>query len=57
LEDEKGMPGQVPEEEDSAARAARLAEKLRGHLKEELAEYGGGEAFLSWIRADGEENT
>jgi hypothetical protein len=44
-----------PEQEDPSDRAFRLTEKLRGLLKEELAEYGGGEAFLRWIRSE-EEN-
>jgi hypothetical protein len=38
--------------EDSAARAKRLVNGLRGLLREELAEYGGGEAFLRWVRSD-----
>ncbi len=42
-------------EEDPAARAKRLSEKLRGVLKEELAEYGGGEAFLRWVRSENED--
>jgi hypothetical protein len=28
---------------------------MRGLLKEELAEYGGGEAFLRWIRSEEED--
>lgn len=36
-------------------RALRLTEKLRGMLREELAEYGGGEAFLKWIRSEDED--
>ncbi|MGA9070095.1 MAG: hypothetical protein WB424_07565 [Terracidiphilus sp.] len=36
--------------ESPSERAYRLTEKLRGLLKEELAEYGGGEAFLRWVR-------
>lgn len=43
-------------EEPAAARAARLSEKLRGLLKDELAEYGGGEAFLRWVRGTDEED-
>lgn len=35
-----------------AARAQRLMEGLRGLLKEEFKEYGGGEAFLRWIRSE-----
>ena len=41
--------------EDPSARALRLTEKLRGILKEELAEYGGAEGFMRWIRSDDEE--
>jgi hypothetical protein len=42
-------------EEDPSARAFRLTEKLRGLLKEELAEHGGGEAFLRWVRSEDED--
>ena len=42
-------------QEDPAVRAFRLTEKLRGMLKEELAQYGGGEAFLRWIRSEDED--
>jgi hypothetical protein len=41
-----------PDQEDPSDRAFRLTEKLRGLLKEELAEYGGSEAFLRWIRSE-----
>jgi hypothetical protein len=44
-----------PQEEHPTARAFRLTEKLRGLLKEELAEYGGGEAFLRWVRSEDED--
>jgi hypothetical protein len=44
-----------PNQETPSARAFRLTEKLRGLLKEELAEYGGGEAFLRWIRSEDED--
>lgn len=43
-------------QESPEARAQRLAGKLRGLLKDELAEYGGGEAFLRWVRGYDEEN-
>lgn len=46
----RNVPGQNPSD-----RALRLTEKLRGILKDELAEYGGGEAFIRWIRSDDEE--
>ncbi len=44
-----------PSEETPEEWAFRLTEKLRGLLKEELAEYGGGEAFLRWIRSEDED--
>lgn len=45
------------EREDEAARALRLSRRLRGMLKDELAEYGGGEVFLRWVRGADEETT
>jgi hypothetical protein len=42
----------VPKEEDSAAKAKQLAEKLRFRLKEASAQRGGSEAFLHWLRSD-----
>ena len=44
-----------PDQEDPEAWALRLTEKLRGLLKDELAEYGGGEAFLRWVRSEDED--
>jgi hypothetical protein len=44
-----------PPAETPAERAARLTHKLAGLLKDELAEYGGGEAFLRWMRSDEDE--
>lgn len=35
--------------------AYRLTEKLRGLFKEELAEFGGAEAFMRWVRSDDSE--
>ncbi|MDE3199419.1 MAG: hypothetical protein KGN79_00750 [Acidobacteriota bacterium] len=46
---------QLPDE-DLTRRAQRLTEKLRGLLKNELAEQGGGEAFLRWVRGYDEED-
>jgi hypothetical protein len=40
---------ETPEE-----RAFRLTEKLRGLMKEEIAAYGGGEAYLRWVRGEDE---
>lgn len=44
------------EEESPEARARRLTERLRGLLKDELAEYGGAEAFIRWVRGYDEED-
>jgi hypothetical protein len=44
------LPGESPSD-----RALRLTEKLRGILKEEFAAYGGGEAFLRWVRSEDED--
>lgn len=41
--------------EDPEEWAHRLTGKLFGIMKDELAEYGGGEAFMRWIRSDEEE--
>jgi hypothetical protein len=38
--------------EDPGDRAFRLTEKLRGLLKDEIAAYGGGEAFIRWVRSE-----
>lgn len=44
--------GGAPSQETLDERADRLTERLRGLLKAELAEYGGGEAFLRWVRSE-----
>jgi len=41
---------ETPEE-----RAFRVTEKLRGLLKDEIASFGGAEAFMRWVRSDDEE--
>jgi hypothetical protein len=48
--DQAGVP------EDSAAWAKRVTGKLAGLLKEEMEAYGGGDAFMKWIRSDGEDD-
>ncbi len=45
-------PQETPEEW-----AHRLTGKISGILKEELADYGGGEAFLRWVRGYDEEDS
>jgi hypothetical protein len=42
-------------DEDAESRATRLTEKLRGLLKEEIAAYGGGDAFMRWVRGHDED--
>ena len=37
---------------DSAARVQRLAEEMRFRLKEAMAQHGGSDAFLHWLRSD-----
>jgi hypothetical protein len=48
--------GALVEEESPEGRARRLTEKLRGLLKDELAEYGGAEGFIRWVRGYDEED-
>ena len=43
---------ETPEE-----KALRLGNKLLGLMKEEIAAYGGGEAYLRWVRGAGKEGT
>lgn len=45
-----------PVHENPEARALRLGGKLRGLLKEELKQFGGGEAFIRWVRGYDEED-
>lgn len=53
--DAASIQEEAAQQEDPSTRAMRLTEKLRGLLKEELAEYGGGEAFLKWVRSEDED--
>jgi len=46
----------APKEADSAAKAKQLAEKLRFRLKESMAQRGGSEDFLHWLRSDGKKS-
>jgi hypothetical protein len=46
-----GGPVETPKE-----RALRAADELRGLLKEEIASFGGAEAFLRWVRSDDDED-
>ena len=40
-----------PKANDSAARTKRLAEQLRFRMREAMAQRGGSEAFLHWLRS------
>jgi hypothetical protein len=43
------------DEDDRIGAALRAADRLRGLLKEEIAQFGGGEAFLRWVRSEDED--
>ncbi|HEU4983086.1 MAG TPA: hypothetical protein VFT88_10440 [Acidobacteriaceae bacterium] len=47
--------GQDRQIESPNDRAARLTEGLRGLLKEEIASFGGADAFIRWVRSDDED--
>jgi len=49
-------PNIAPANEEPEAWALRLTEKLRGLMKEEFAAFGGGEAFLRWVRSEDEDH-
>jgi hypothetical protein len=40
-------------QQDSAVKVQRLAEEMRFRLKEAMAQRGGSDAFLHWLRSDG----
>lgn len=42
----------MAKEDDSAAKMRKLAEEMRFRLKEAMAQRGGSEAFLHWLRTD-----
>jgi hypothetical protein len=42
----------IARQRDSRRNGIDALRRLRGLLKEELAEYGGGRAFLKWLRCD-----
>lgn len=43
----------APGADSSAAKAKQLAEKLRFRMKEAMAQRGGSEAFVRWLKSDG----
>jgi len=44
------IPAETPKE-----RARRLTNRMAGLLKDEMAAYGGGDAFMQWVRSDDDE--
>ncbi|HEY1901285.1 MAG TPA: hypothetical protein VGG56_02565 [Terracidiphilus sp.] len=40
------------EQENSAVHMQKMAEEMRFRLKEAMAQRGGSEAFLRWLRSD-----
>jgi len=52
LENEKTLPP----EPDSVARMKWMAEQMRFRLKDALAQRGGADAFLHWLRSDCDRN-
>ena len=42
----------IVRESDSAAQVKQLAEQMRFRIKEAMAQRGGSEAFLHWLRTD-----
>ncbi|MGB0063762.1 MAG: hypothetical protein WBP85_04885 [Terracidiphilus sp.] len=41
--------------EDADAWAFRVTEKVRGLLREEIAQFGGTDAFIRWVRSEDED--
>lgn len=59
LNDKGGMAAQFPQKdrqnELQPERALRIAEGLQGLLQQEIASFGGTEAFIRWVRSDDED--
>ena len=47
--------GSRPEGESHEEWAHRMTERLRGRLKDEIAAFGGADAFMRWVRGQDEE--
>lgn len=52
LEQTTEVAEDAPKQPKPSARAKRSAEQLRFRLREAMAQRGGSEAFLHWLRAD-----
>ena len=48
--------GSLPPEDEAERPLKSPIERLRGLLKDEMAAYGGGEAFIKWLRTDPEKD-
>lgn len=59
LRDEGGITGKALSQdrqiESPSDRATRVTEGLRGLLKQEIASFGGADAFIRWVRSDDED--
>jgi hypothetical protein len=53
----QGVPPEIvkPVLETPSERAHRLTESVRGLLKDEIAAFGGTEAFMRWVRSNDDE--
>jgi len=58
----RGKPGSITPsgttnsgKEESGSRAKTLTDRLRGLLKQEIADYGGADAFMRWVRSEDED--
>jgi len=52
---EKKTPAAAVPAETPKERARRLTNRMAGLLKDEIAAYGGGDAFMKWVRSDDDE--
>jgi hypothetical protein len=50
---EPAAAAQAPKQDNSAVKTKRLTQQSRFWLKEAMAQRGGSEAFLCWLRSDG----
>lgn len=42
----------APQEKDSAEKLQKMAEEMRFRIREAMAQRGGSEAFLHWLRSN-----
>ena len=51
VENTRSVAVEARKPKDSATRTKRLAEQLRFRMREAMAQRGGSEAFLHWLRS------